>query len=172
MKKSYCVKRRLDSRESNLKFIEISARLEIYILFLLKIEQTPNPSVFWFFNMTLIHKLIQQKKSIYSISLLLATRFINVEPEFSHNNITLITFIGKILPLWDVVRILKIHITDYVYDRSCKVAVRGIWQNTFDDNSTLVSLCAIRLLRENHHASVVWNWYHWVAIAYLYQPSP
>ena len=27
-------------------------------------------------------------------------------------------------------------------------------------------------LRENHHASVVWNWYHWVAIAYLYQPSP
>ena len=28
------------------------------------------------------------------------------------------------------------------------------------------------ILRENHHASVVWNWYHWVAIAYLYQPSP
>ena len=28
------------------------------------------------------------------------------------------------------------------------------------------------VLRENHHASVVWNWYHWVAIAYLYQPSP
>ena len=27
------------------------------------------------------------------------------------------------------------------------------------------------ILRENHHASVVWNWYHWVAIAYLYQPS-
>ena len=27
-------------------------------------------------------------------------------------------------------------------------------------------------IRENHHASVVWNWYHWVAIAYLYQPSP
>ena len=26
--------------------------------------------------------------------------------------------------------------------------------------------------RENHHASVVWNWYHWVAIAYLYQPTP
>ena len=29
-----------------------------------------------------------------------------------------------------------------------------------------------QVLRENHHASVVWNWYHWVAIAYLYQPSP
>ena len=28
------------------------------------------------------------------------------------------------------------------------------------------------ILRENHHASVVWIWYHWVAIAYLYQPSP
>ena len=28
------------------------------------------------------------------------------------------------------------------------------------------------ILRENHHASVVWTWYHWVAIAYLYQPSP
>ena len=28
------------------------------------------------------------------------------------------------------------------------------------------------ILRENHHASVVWNWYNWVAIAYLYQPSP
>ena len=28
------------------------------------------------------------------------------------------------------------------------------------------------IIRENHHASVVWNWYHWVAIAYLYQPSP
>ena len=27
-------------------------------------------------------------------------------------------------------------------------------------------------LRENHHASVVRNWYHWVPIAYLYQPSP
>ena len=25
------------------------------------------------------------------------------------------------------------------------------------------------ILRENHHISVVWNWYHWVAIAYLYQ---
>ena len=30
----------------------------------------------------------------------------------------------------------------------------------------------ISIPRENHHASVVWNWYHWVAIAYLYQPSP
>ena len=28
------------------------------------------------------------------------------------------------------------------------------------------------IIRENHHASVVWNWYHWVTIAYLYQPSP
>ena len=28
------------------------------------------------------------------------------------------------------------------------------------------------ILRKKHHASVVWNWYHGVAIAYLYQPSP
>ena len=27
-------------------------------------------------------------------------------------------------------------------------------------------------VRENHHASVVWNSYDWVPIAYLYQPSP
>ena len=26
------------------------------------------------------------------------------------------------------------------------------------------------IIRENHHASVVWNCYHCVAIAYLYQP--
>ena len=27
-------------------------------------------------------------------------------------------------------------------------------------------------IRENHHAPVVWNLYHWVAIEYLYQPCP
>ena len=26
--------------------------------------------------------------------------------------------------------------------------------------------------RESHHALVVWHWYHWVAIAYLYQRNP
>ena len=29
-----------------------------------------------------------------------------------------------------------------------------------------------RRFRENHHASVVWNWHERVAIAYLYQSSP
>ena len=36
----------------------------------------------------------------------------------------------------------------------------------------ILRLVFVNILRENHHASVVWNWYHWVAIAYLYQPSP
>ena len=41
-------------------------------------------------------------------------------------------------------------------------------------NITMLSLFQISeasktpwILRENHHASVVWNWYHWVSIAYI-----
>ena len=61
-----------------------------------------------------------------------------------------------------------------------------IWYNVYDKSSQWHMILVIKcdsgdqfqtifmnmLLRENHLASVVWNWYHWVAIAYLYQPSP
>ena len=40
-----------------------------------------------------------------------------------------------------------------------------------DASAYFIWLTLQSVLRENHHASVVWNWYHWVAIVYLNQPS-
>ena len=59
-------------------------------------------------------------------------------------------------------------------------ATEGLILKDFFPYSQCVYKCSLAythfawrlILRENHHASVVWNWYHWVAIAYLYQPSP
>ena len=46
------------------------------------------------------------------------------------------------------------------------------WDSISNKPKVWILGVAYKILRENHHASVVWNWYHWVAIAYLYQPSP
>ena len=42
---------------------------------------------------------------------------------------------------------------------------KGIWNKSITQSKNYL-LCHSQILRENHHASVVRNWYHWVAIAY------
>ena len=64
----------------------------------------------------------------------------------------------------------------FLASKSKKKKKKGWWPWWFEIISPVGSVYSpipkIVIIRETHFASVVWNWYHRVAIAYLYQPSP